>query len=55
MLKDYRDGKMLGCRMPPPPEAEKARDAPGDRRSSSADTPAPPRPQPPSWQVDDWE
>lgn len=40
---------------PPPPEEEKARDAPGDRRSSSADTPAPPRPQPPSWQVDDWE
>jgi len=26
MLKDYRDGKMLGCRMPPPPEAE-GRDA----------------------------
>lgn len=26
MLKDYRDGKMLGCRMPPPPDAE-GRDA----------------------------
>lgn len=37
----------------PPPE--EARDAPYGRRSSTADTPAQPRPQPPSWQVDDWE
>jgi hypothetical protein len=38
---------------PPPPPPEEARYAPDGRRSSTAETL--PRPQPPSWQVDDWE